>query len=291
MLMHEIPAVDYAIIGGTGTWAKNFPEDLNMSGVQVLRSNMEFDTPFGRTVPMKLLELSASLTSDHKPRRLLTVPFHGYHGLSPYNTPSEQVFWVFQKAGVKVVIAEGSVGSLNPLLDPGDIVIPHDFCDLTKRPSTLHNFTNKIIRMGKPLCHYLRSLLMANTKEEYNRVFPRGVYGVLEAPRYETSTEIRMMRSLGCDITGHTLVPEIVLARAIGACYASLYIVSNYGEGVVESDWVGDSLFEHYDNCFNKIGSITIKTIAQYDPTKADCSCSSYMIDVPETIQHRISED
>jgi len=290
MLTLEIPAVNYAIIGGTGTWAKDFPEDLQMQGVRVIHSQMEFDTPFGRTVPMKLLELDPSLTADHKPRRLLTVPFHGYHGLSPHNMPSEQIFWVFQQAGVKAIVAEGSVGSLNPLLDPGDIVIPHDFCDFTKRPSSLHHFTKKIIRMASPMCNYLRSLLTTNTKAEYSRVFPRGVYGVWEAPRYETASEIRMLRGLGCDIAGHTLVPEIVLARAIGACYASLYIVSNFGEGVAESNWEGDSQFDHYRNCFEKIGSITLKTIAQYDPAKSQCSCSTFIIDVPEKIQQRINE-
>ncbi len=37
------------------------------------------------------------------------------------------------------------------------------------------------------------------------------------------------------------MVPEVYLARAIGACYAGLYIVSNYGEGLI-TNWEGNSI-------------------------------------------------
>ena len=71
---------------------------------------------------MKLFEISADITADHKKHVALDMPFHGWFGLSPYlDTPSERVFWVLQRAGVKWILADGSSGGINPLLDPGDV--------------------------------------------------------------------------------------------------------------------------------------------------------------------------
>lgn len=286
----EIPQVEYAIIGGSGTWAGEFPEATGFQGVSVVQADMEFDTPFGTTMAMKLLELSGDVTADGKPRRLLTVPFHGFHGLAPYNTPSEQIFWVFQQAGVKYIVAEGSGGSINPLLDPGDIIVPHDFCDFTKRPTNIHRFTPNIVRMCEPLCTDLRKILFEKAKEEYPRVFSRGVYANTEPPRFETATEIKMLADARCDITGHTIVPEVYLSRAIGACYASLYLVSNFAEGVEDPSWRGDSIFDHYRDSADKIGRVTLGAIAAINPAEKKCRCKEYMIEVPSNVKDRISE-
>lgn len=94
---------------------------------------MEFETPFGTTVPMMLFEIPAEMTAGSRSRTPCSTPFHGWKGLSPYHdTPSERVFWVLQRAGVKYIVADGSGGGINPLLDPGDVIIPDDLID---RPS------------------------------------------------------------------------------------------------------------------------------------------------------------
>ena len=290
MIVNEIPKVTYAIIGGSGTWAGEFPETVGLDGVRVLQKDMEFETPFGTTMPMKLIELDGSITADGKTRQLLTVPFHGFHGLAPEGCPSEQIFWVFQQAGVKYIVAEGSGGSANPLMDPGDIIIPHDLFDFTKRPSNIHKFTRNIVRMQSPLCPDLRELLIKFAREQYDRVFPRGVYANTEPPRFETETEIKFLQSVGCDISGHTIVPECYLARAIGACYASCYIVSNYAEGVESTNWAGSSIFDWYRNCGQKMGTITLKTIAAIVPDEKHCHCADYLIEVPENVRERIGQ-
>jgi 5'-methylthioadenosine phosphorylase len=290
MIVKDIPKVDFAIIGGSGTWAGEFPEATGFQGVKVLQKDLEYETPFGTTQPMKWLELSADLTPDKKPRHLLTVPFHGFHGLTPYNNPAEQIFWVFQKAGVKTVVSEGSGGGINPLLDPGDIVIPHDFIDFTKRPVNIRFFTKDIVRAVNPTCPCLRSLLYEKARAEYRRVFPRGVYAVAEAPRFETAAEIRFFADAHCDICGQTMVPEAYLARAIGACYASAYLVSNYAEGVEDPNWKGSSIFDHYRDSADKIGRVTLGVIAAFDRAKCSCRCSEYVIKIPDNVSSRISE-
>jgi len=283
VINQEIPKVQYAVIGGSGTWACDFPEDIGMEGVKVLQRDMEFETPFGVTVPFKLCSLQGK---DGEERKFLTVPFHGFQGLAPHNNPSEQIFWVFQQAGVKFILAEGSGGSINPLLEPGDIVIPHDFIDMTKRRSHIHEFTDKVIRMAKPLCTDLRATLYKHADQEYRRVFQRGVYVTTEAPRFESESEIQMLRDARGDLAAHTLCPEVYLARAIGAHYAGLYIVSNYGEGV-NTAWKGESIFDWYHSCALPIGRIMLRTLADIEP-EAACECMSFRTDVPKKINQRI---
>ncbi len=59
-----------------------------------------------------------------------------------------------------------------------------------------------------------------------------GTYACAEGPRFETPAEIRMFRQLGADVVGMTSVPEVVLAREAGICYAAVAIVTNWAAGV-----------------------------------------------------------
>ena len=45
MICKEIPKTMYCHIGGSGTWGCEFPEDLNMEGITLLKRDMEFETP------------------------------------------------------------------------------------------------------------------------------------------------------------------------------------------------------------------------------------------------------
>jgi 5'-methylthioadenosine phosphorylase len=41
-----------------------------------------------------------------------------------------------------------------------------------------------------------------------------------------------MFAHLGGDVVGMTNVPEVVLARELGICYATVAVVTNYGAGI-----------------------------------------------------------
>ena len=86
--------------------------------------DLVFKTPYGTSPPFLLFETAGG-------RRALTVRLHGWRSGVARGTASRQVFWVLAQAGVKKIFSEAGVGSLNPLLDPRDIVIPDDFVDLT----------------------------------------------------------------------------------------------------------------------------------------------------------------
>ncbi len=99
-------------------------------------------------------------------------------------------------------------------------------------------------RLHRPFCPTLSHLLVEGSREAgFPRVFSRGIVGVSEGPRLESPSEIRLRYTdQGIDVVTMNLVPEVFFAREIGACYAALELVSNYGEGVVSTEWTGPGL-------------------------------------------------
>ena len=108
------------------------------------------------------------MTADHKPHVVLDIPFHGIFGLSPYDErPVERVFWVMQQAGAKYIIADGSNGGINSLLNPGDVIILDDLIDHTKRRFGISRSTDKIVRMRDIVCPDLSEILYNEALKEY----------------------------------------------------------------------------------------------------------------------------
>lgn len=218
---------DIGFIGGSGTFSIHFPEDLSVEGYKVLQKDLRFETPYGPSPSFKLFAL------EKDGRRILTVKMHGRMRGVSWGEASRRVFWVFREAGVKKVIAEGGVGSINHLLDLRDVVVPTDYIDFSLRRDVALT-EDFLCIMRQAICPSLhRTLVEAAQHAPLNRVFDRGVYLVTEGCHFESPVETSVFRQWGADIVGQTLCPEVYLAREIGACYAGIYLVVNYGEGVV----------------------------------------------------------
>jgi len=198
---------------------------------------------------------------------------HGWRRGVKRADASLQTFWVFHEAGVKKVVADGGVGSLNHLLDPRDIVIPNDFIDLTTKQD-IYVRGDHLLIMRRPICPDLADHLYAGASAEFSRVFKRGSYLVTDGPRFESVAEVDYMKRLGGDVIGQSLAPEVFLARDIGACYAGIYIVVNYGEGIVR-DWEHDELKAVFFHESATIARVVLDTIADAD-VAAGCGCSEY---------------
>ena len=61
--------------------------------------------------------------------------------------------------------------------------------------------------------------------------FDGGVYGAVQGPRLETAAEINRLDRDGATMVGMTGMPEAVLARELGLCYAAIAVVANYAAG------------------------------------------------------------
>ncbi|MGE5403556.1 MAG: phosphorylase [Candidatus Saccharibacteria bacterium] len=265
----QVPAAEVAIIGGSTTFNLDFPQELDLPYVKVLAQDLVFTTPYGDSPSFRLLEVKG----EFKTRNVLCCRMHGWRqGVTRANA-SRQIFWVFREAGVKAVLAEGGVGSVNHLLDPRDLIIPDDYLDQSMRKDVGLD-DRYLLVMRDALCNDLRTLLEheAAAFKDY-RLFKRGIYAVTDGRHFESPAEVRHLAIAGADVVGQSICPEVYLAREIGACYAGIYIVVNYGEGVVQP-WQHKELEEIFYSEGYTIGKIILGAIARI-PANLTCQCQS----------------
>ena len=261
----KIPAAAYAVVGGSGTLSSNFPANVKDDDVEILADNLRFDTPYGESPAMRLFRVGE--------KRVLTVKMHGWRSGVTRADASRQVFWIFREAGVKRIISEGGVGTVNKLLDLRDFIIPDDYLDLSVRKDVMLDGRYLLV-MRDALCPEMRKALIAATKKRFDgRVFTRGTYAVTDGRHFESPAEVAMMNG-HADIVGQSICPEVYLAREIGACYAGLYFTVNYGEGLKEK-WSHKDMADIFYDDAPMIGEIILETIRNVDAGERACECLS----------------
>ncbi len=261
----EIPRAEYAIVGGSGTLSSDFPARLPDEDVEILAESMHFDTPYGRSPAIRLFRVGK--------KRVLTVRMHGWRSGVTRADASRQIFWVFREAGVRRILSEGGVGTVNKLLDLRDFIIPDDYLDLSVRKDVMLDGRYLLI-MRDALCPELRQALIDVTKQHFDgRVFSRGTYAVTDGRHFESPAEIAMMNG-HADIVGQSIAPEVYLAREIGACYAGLYFTVNYGEGI-RAKWSHQKMADIFYDDAPMIGAILIETIRRIDAEHRHCECAA----------------
>jgi 5'-methylthioadenosine phosphorylase len=217
-----------------------------------------------------------------------TLGRHRVAGLMRYgpqrNTASHHInfranLWALRDLGVERVVSQNAIGSVNPMLQPGDIVISDDFIDLTKaRPLTLYDTDQSWVRvdMTEPFCPEVRKALVAATRGVFGRAQDGGTFICVEGPRFETPAEIRMYHQWGADIIGTPLVPEVVFAREAGMCFASIAPIINYGAGlapaVIQSGEGSMTDFYYSGNLHENVEKAIAQALDAI-PTERACGC------------------
>jgi len=260
-----IPNAKKAFIGGSSTFAINFPEDLNFQGIKII-DQKTFLTPFGESPEIKIFEINGET--------VFTVRMHGWRSGISRADASRQIFWIFEKAGVKRIFSEGGVGAINRSLRLRDFIIPDDYLDFSMRKN-VHLSDKYLLIMRDPVCPELSKTLMRTTKGLFpNRQLGRGVYAVTDGRHFESRAEVRMIESLSGDVIGQSFCPEVYLAREIGACYAGIYLIVNRAEGI-DPEWSHKELKNiFYQEALN-MGKIIVESLKQIkQKTRMVCQCS-----------------
>jgi 5'-methylthioadenosine phosphorylase len=115
-------------------------------------------------------------------------------------------------------------------IQPGDVVVPDQFIDLTKRRVSTF-FDNGIVAhvaFGEPVCAELGQVLLSAGEKVGAKLHRSGTYLCMEGPQFSTKAESRLYRQWGVDVIGMTNMPEAKLAREAELCYATLALVTDY---------------------------------------------------------------
>ncbi|RLE51237.1 MAG: S-methyl-5'-thioadenosine phosphorylase [Candidatus Methanomethylicota archaeon] len=208
------------------------------------------------------------------------IPRHGrHHEKPPHKVNYRGNIWALSQLGVERILASNAVGGIRDGLKPGDFVIVHDFIDLTKsRPLTFYDGPKVVhVDMTEPYCPELRKVLVRVARRLPVRVWDSGVYACTEGPRFETPAEIRMLRLLGADVVGMTSVPEVVLARELGICYATVCVVTNYAAGMQERITASE-VVEIMRKAVPLLIDLFEKSISEI-PKERNCSCANVLLE------------
>lgn len=235
------------------------------------RREVQVPTPWGTASVLtgRIGEREAAVVLRYGPK--LTIPSHKIN----YRAN----IWALRELGVERIISQNAIGSINPLVRPGDIIISSDFLDRTKgRPLSLFDDSEAWVRvdMTEPFCPQVRQTLLAATAGMPDRVIDRGVFACVEGPRFETPAEIRALQRDGADIVGTPLVPEVTMAREAEMCFASIAPVINYGAGMAPAVihvGPGSMNDEYYaGGLHDRIEQALIDAVAQL-PAHRTCQC------------------
>jgi len=192
------------------------------------------------------------VATDFGDARVTTGSWHGIpvvfltrhgagHSVPPHLVNYRANIRALADLGVRDVVAVNVTGSIDPDLDPGDLLVLDDFLDLTRqRPVTFFDGTTAegVVHTDvlEPYHPGIRREILEAASAAGRPVRDGGVYACFEGPRFETRAEIRMARLAGADVAGMTGVPEVTLAAEAGLRYAAVSLVVNPASGVGDSD-------------------------------------------------------
>ncbi|XP_058157920.1 S-methyl-5'-thioadenosine phosphorylase isoform X2 [Dasypus novemcinctus] len=249
-------AVKIGIIGGTG---------LDDPDILEGRTEKYVDTPFGK--PSDALILGKIKNVD-----CVLLARHGrQHTIMPSKVNYQANIWALKEEGCSHVIVTTACGSLREEIQPGDIVIIDQFIDRTTvRPQTFYDGSHSCTRgvchipMAEPFCPKTREVLIETAKKLGLRCHSKGTMITIEGPRFSSRAESLMFRTWGADVINMTTVPEVVLAKEAGICYASIAMATDFDcwkehEEAVSVDKVLKILKENA----NKAKSLLLTTIPQ----------------------------
>lgn len=156
------------------------------------------------------------------------------HSIMPTDINYRANVWAFKELGCTHLIVSTATGSLQEHIRPGDIVIPDNFIDrTTKRAQTFYDGKEVLagvchVPMEPAFCNRTRDILIETASECGIHVHKNGTVVTIEGPRFSTKAESRLFRSWGADLVNMTLVPEVVLAKEAGLCYAAIAMATDY---------------------------------------------------------------
>ena len=139
--------------------------------------------------------------------------------------------------GCELLFATCAAGSLRTEVDAGSLVAITDHINLLPGTPLIgpndERFGPRFFSMADAYDQALRDVLKAAAAAQRIDLH-EGVYLACPGPNFETAAEIRMMRTLGADLVGMSMVPEVISARHCGLRVVGVAVVTNLAEGLTQ---------------------------------------------------------
>jgi purine-nucleoside phosphorylase len=137
--------------------------------------------------------------------------------------------------GARVLVITNAAGGVNPAWPAGTLMLIRDHLDLL-RDHALRGPNDD--RIG-PRFPDMTAAYAPELREQVRSAaagagiaLAEGVYAAMPGPTYETPAEIRMLQVLGADAVGMSTVPEVCVARHMGARVIGISCITNQAAGI-----------------------------------------------------------
>ncbi len=207
--------IHIGVIGGSGLYQMEGLTDVEERNIS---------TPFGDPS-------DAIVIGTLEGVRVAFVARHGRgHRIMPTEVNYRANIFALKSLGVEQVISVSACGSLREHLHPGEVVVPDQLFDFTRKRVYTFFGDGLVTHVGvaDPFCPRLSALLAGAVEEAGGTVHRGGCFITIEGPRFSTQGESFAYRAWGMDIIGMTTSPEAFLAREAEMCYAVMAHVTDY---------------------------------------------------------------
>lgn len=158
---------------------------------------------------------------------------HFYEGYGPGVMTS--AVRTMKLLGAEMLLVTNAAGSLRADVDAGSIVALTDHINfLPGSPMAGPNddrFGPRFFSMANAYDADIRNLVK-ETAAAKGITLHEGVYLAAPGPHFETAAEIRAFRTLGADVVGMSVIPEVIAARHCGLKVAGVSAITNLAEGL-----------------------------------------------------------
>jgi len=267
------------IIGGSGLYQMEGLTDIEERAIS---------TPFGE--PSDKVIVGAI-----EGTRVVFLARHGRgHRIMPTEVNYRANIFALKSLGVEQVISVSACGSLREHLRPGQIVVPNQLFDFTKKRVYTFFGDGLVAHIGTadPFCGRASVLLAGAVEKAGGTVHEGGRFITIEGPRFSTKGESFTYRAWGMDIIGMTTSPEAFLAREAEMCYAVMAHVTDYDvwhetEEPVNVEMLLATLAANAVLAQNAIKLLVPRLAAE----KRDCECKDTLATALITRRDMIPED
>jgi 5'-methylthioadenosine phosphorylase len=254
--MTSTSEVGLAVIGGSGFY--EFMADATW---------VDVPTPYGP--PSSEVALGRVQGRD-----VAFLPRHGrHHEFPPHRVNYRANIWALRSLGVRRILAPCAVGSLQPELGPGAVVVPDQLVDrTTSRPQSFMDHGAVHVSFADPYCPALRTALVATR----DSVIDGGTMVVVDGPRFSTRAESQWYAAQGWSLVNMTGHPEAALARELALCYAAVALVTDRDAGVNDVQSVNQAaVFAEFARNIDTLRAQLADVLAVLPAGQDGCACAA----------------
>jgi purine nucleoside phosphorylase len=270
--------VDFAIINRDRKW-------LDLESMATLEKSFTIDTPIGPSPLIRKLR--------YKDAPFFYIPRYGDAASGEIAATDDEEFpgqrtvqiWVtLMTLGVRNVLHGNLIGAVNTDYAPTDAAVVDDFIDFKpNHPQSIlpYFFKGKPdvswkrwgTRMNPVLCPDLRRGLFEKAQTyHFAKVHDGGTLAQTHTDRWETPAEVRMLKTLGADLTCTLDGTYIIYAKQAGIHFATIMQVMNYGEGL-RPDAPPMISSDDMQRCAVSMRKTMLETVAALKGIKHTCNC------------------